>query len=174
MYYRDATKEELEEVERVRVAYRRMWGKLANVPERRFDGSREDIDALDFIDYEAGHHPDGLRGAAIILGGVLVATGALSWAIGLNGDLVLVADPVYPRVLINICPRVEEINGSSHPQDGKYECILEEIILVLHHRGLDMEACENLRKLIDSRSSSFLGFAADNARSLIWGPNKRR
>ena len=81
MHIRPPSPTELESVEATRRAYREMWSRLKNVPERRFDGRREDIDALDFIDYEAGQHPEGLAGAAIIWGGVLASTGALSWAI---------------------------------------------------------------------------------------------
>src|SRR5829696_3174810 len=90
MHIRPPTSAELQSIENTRRAYRTMWAKLIDVPQRAFDGGREDIDALDFIDYETGQHPKGLAGAAVIWGGVLAATGALSWAIGDEQHFVLV------------------------------------------------------------------------------------
>src|SRR4051812_28056301 len=100
MHTRPLSPAEFDAIEATRRAYRSMWAKLKNVPQRAFDGSREDIAALDFIDYEAGHHPEGLAGAAIIWGGVLEATGTLSWALGDGQHIVLVGDPDHPRTLI--------------------------------------------------------------------------
>lgn len=75
-----------------------MWAGLRNVPRRAFDGAPEDLHALSFIDYEAGEHPEGIAGAAIIWGGVLVKTGVFEWAVADDTHLVLITTFDYPRV----------------------------------------------------------------------------
>lgn len=159
MHIRPPIPTELESIEATRRAYRAMWPKLKNVPERRFDGGRDDIDALDFIDYEAGHHPEGLAGAAVIWGGVLASTGVLSWAIGDEQHWVLVGDPDYPRALIFPYARVAEINHSSGPQFGKYEWLLEEAVLRLAYLGFGDEEEAKLRALLVIESEGFFDFA---------------
>jgi hypothetical protein len=160
MHIRQPTSAELESIEATRRAYRAMWAKLKNVPERRFDGGREDIAALDFIDYEAGDHPEGLAGAAVIWGGVLASTGVLSWAIGDEQHWVLIRDPDYPRALIFPYARVAELNHSSCPQFGKYNWLLEEAVLRLSYVGLGEDEESKLRALLDVESEGFLDFAA--------------
>ncbi|MCE9590735.1 MAG: hypothetical protein K8S99_09450 [Planctomycetes bacterium] len=148
MHIRSPTSTELDSIEATRRAYRAMWAELKDVPHRPFDGSRDDIDALDFIDYEAGHHPEGLAGAAVIWGGVIVATGALSWAIGDDQHFVLVGDPHWPRALIFPYARVAELSGSSSPQYGKYQWLLEEAVLRLSMQGFGGDVEQKLRALL--------------------------
>jgi len=159
MHIRPPTSAELESIDMTRRAYRSMWTKLKNVPYRAFDGTREDIDALDFIDYEAGHHPEGLAGAAVIWGGVLAATGVLSWAVGDEQHFVLVGEPDYPRALIFPYARVSELAHSSAPQFGKYEWLLEEAVLRLSCLGFDDEAVGKLRSLLRVEPEDFFDFA---------------
>ena len=159
MHIRPPTSTELESIETTRRAYRAMWATLKNVPERRFDGSREDIDALDFIDYEAGSHPEGLPGAALIWGGVLASTQVLSWAIGDEQHWVLVADPDWPRALIFPYARVAELDHSSGPQYGKYEWLLEEAVLRLTFLGFGEDDEAKLRALLDVEADGFFDFA---------------
>jgi hypothetical protein len=157
MNIRPPTSSELESIEATRRAYRAMWGKLKNVPERAFDGSRADIDALDFIDYESGDHPEGLAGAAVIWGGVLVGTGVLSWAVGDEQHFVLVGDPAE-RALIFPYARVAEINHSWGPQYGKYEWLLEEVVLRLTGLGFGAEHEAKLRAVLDVDEDGFFDF----------------
>lgn len=112
-----------------------MWSKLTDVPPRAFDGSPDDIAALDFIDYEAGHHPEGLAGAAVIWAGVLVATGALTWAIGDEQHWVLMADQVLPRALIFPYARIAELNQTIYPQYRKYQWLMDEAVMRLWMGG---------------------------------------
>jgi hypothetical protein len=136
-----------------------MWAKLTNVPERRFDGSREDIDALDFIDYEAGSHPEGLPGAAVIWGGVLASTGVLSWAIADEQHWVLIGDSDWEKALIFPYARVAEINHSSGPEPGmKYEWLLEEAALRLTCLVGEEEVAK-LRALLNIESDGFFDYA---------------
>lgn len=156
MYIRPPTSTEFESIETTREAYRKMWSKITNVPERRFDGSREDIDALDFIEYEAGHHPEGHAGAAIIWGGVLVSTGVVSWAIGNDQHWVLVGDPDYPKVLILPYARLTEI---SHTVTfGKWKRLLDEAVFRLTSIGFSDEQEARLHALL-KLESQFLNFA---------------
>ena len=159
MHIRPPTSTELESIESTRRAYRAMWAKLKNVPHRAFDGSREDIDALDFIDYEAGNHPEGLPGVAVLWGGVLASTGVLSWAIGDEQHWVLVGDPDWPRALIFPYARVAEIKHTSGPQFGKYEWLLEEAVLRLTNLGFGDDEEAKLRALLDIEPEGFLDCA---------------
>lgn len=156
---RPATASELEVIESTRLAYRQMWATLREVPHRAFDGGREDINALDFIDYEAGHHPHGLAGAALIWGGVLASTGALQWAVGDNQHLVLVSSEVYPRAMIVPYARVAEIDHSSSPQYGKYDWLLEETVLRLYGLDFPPETHEKLKALLSPDAEGFLSHA---------------
>lgn len=157
MHIRPSTSAELDWIEATRRAYRAMWGKLKSVRRCGFEGGREDIEALDFIDYEAGSHPEGLAGAAVIWGGVLAATGVVSWAIGDEQHFVLVSDSECPRALVFPYARVAEIHCSSWPQFGKYEWLLEEAVLRLCAQGLDVE--RKLRDLLRDRSDGFVAWS---------------
>jgi hypothetical protein len=150
MQLRSPTSAELETVERTRQAYRAMWAQLRNVPERAFDGGREDIDALGFIDYEAGEHPEGTSGAAIIWGGVLVKTGVFKWAVA-DGNLVLVTTFDYPRVMIFPYARLAEIENSSwpSPNNGRFNWLLEEVVLRLCVGGINGERLRPVLALIN-------------------------
>jgi hypothetical protein len=158
MHLRPPTSAELASIERTRAAYRAFWAAFETLPPRRFDGCREDIDALDFIDYElGGDHPMGLEGAAVVWAGVLVAAGALEWAIGDERHFVLVAGSGLPRAMIWPYARVAELDRSSVPQFGKYDWLLEEAVLRLWGLGLpaSAEAEERLFALLRN-SESFL------------------
>jgi hypothetical protein len=173
MHIRPPKPTELESIEATRRAYRSMWAKLKNVPHRTFDGSREDIDALDFIDYEAGHHPEGLAGAAVMWGGVLAATGVLSWAIGDEQHFVLLGDPNYPKALVYPYARIAEINHSSVPQFGKYEWLLEEAVLRLTCLGFSELEEAKLRALLDVEPDGFFDFAKRGIDRLSKDPRRR-
>jgi hypothetical protein len=111
MHIRPPSSAELESIEATRRAYRDMVGEAQARAHRAFAGSREDIDALDFIDYEAGSHPEGLAGAAVIWGGVLESTGVLSWAVGDEQHWVLTVNPNCRQALIVPYARVAEIQS---------------------------------------------------------------
>lgn len=173
MNIRPPTTDELAVIESTRAAYRKMWGALINVPPRAFDGSRDDIRALDFIDYEAGHHPHDLFGAALLWGAVLVNTGAVIWAILDEHRYILVAPDDYPRILIDPYAHVVEIDNTSGPQFGKYEWLLEEVILRLCIQGLSEEVETKLKALLRPEVDGFLVSARQWIREnqpIIGGP----
>jgi hypothetical protein len=152
MQLRPLTPTETDRIEQTRSAYRAMWTALRHVPERNFDGGRDDLDALSFIDYEAGHHPEGAFGAAIIFGGVLVKTGVFAWAMADETWLALVTTQEYPRVTILPHARLAEIEGSSWPATAnaqRFDWMLEEIVVRLCAGGIDGVHLRPLLELID-------------------------
>ena len=115
-----------------------------------FEGTKVDIDVLDFIGYEAGDHPNGLEGASILLGNVLVQTGALEWAAADDGSLLLVSThDTYPRYVIWPYARVLEIENSSNPQFGKYGWVLQKTLIDLLAQDLDPDIEDNVVALFD-------------------------
>ena len=107
--------------------YRRMWSSLRPPFPCEFVGTRSDIDALDFIGYEAGSHPRGPFGAALIWGNVIAKTGVLCWLVSESGDYLL-GSSEYPRLLIWPLARTIELENTGIPQHGKYEWLMEEAV----------------------------------------------
>jgi hypothetical protein len=163
MHLRPLTPAEASSIENTRAAYRAMWAKLKTLPPCAFVGGREDLDALDFIDYEGLDHPEGLQGAAIIWGGVIAATGALRWAVGDESHFVLTIDEGWPRTVVCPYSRVAELAHSQNPQYGKYEWAMEEAVLRLLDQGFSDEIEARLTALLSSDADGFL----DRARPLI-------
>ncbi len=120
--------EQSDELRAASAAYAAMWAEI-NVPfPCDFSGSKTDIEVLDFVDYEAGEHPQGARGAALLWGNVLAKTGVVAWCTD-GSDLFLRANAEhYPRCLIWPYARVLEMYESQSPQHGKYEWLLQETV----------------------------------------------
>jgi hypothetical protein len=72
---------------------------------------------------------------------------------------VLVADSDYPRALVFPYARVSEINHSSGPQFGKYEWLLEEVMLRLMSLGFSEDDETKLLALMDVEADGFFDFA---------------
>ena len=133
-----------------------MWSGLTSVPERTFDGGPEDLGTLNFIDYQAGEHPNGVLGAALIFGGVLVRTGVFDWAVGDDGHLVLVTRLDYPRVMIFPYARLAEVENSSWPATGmaqRFDWLLEEVIVRVHVGGIEGDHLRPLLALVELRQN---------------------
>ncbi len=122
-----ATSKHLAVIDKVRAAYRTMWSSFSPPYACDFTGTRTDIDALDFIQYETGTHPRGLFGAALVWGGVIAKTGLLGWLVSQSGDYML-GSTEYPRFLIWPLARTQEIENTGIPQFGKYNWLLEEAV----------------------------------------------
>ena len=155
---RPPTPPELDQIARTRQAYRAMWTKLRNVPERIFEGEPKDIAALNFIDYEAGSHPDGAVGAAIIFGSVLVKTGLFAWAVAEDGQFALTTTCDYPRVTILPYARLVEIDGSSWPSPStanRFDWLLEEVIVRLCVGGVDGDQLRPILALLDPHETLY-------------------
>jgi hypothetical protein len=146
-----------------------MWRRLRNVPERIFDGGRQDLDTLSFIDYEAGEHPEGNFGAAIIFGEVLVKTGVFTWAIADDTHFALVTTQEYPRVMILPYARLTELEGSSWPalaNGQRFDWLLEEIVVRLCVGGVDNDQLRTVLALVE-RGETLYWDAATKALDLI-------
>lgn len=171
---RPPTSEELQSIEQSRRAYRALWANLKNVPHRAFDGSREDIDALDFIDYEGADHPEGLAGAARIWAGVFVNSGGLQWAVDGASELFVVDHVDAPRAAIHVRARLAEIRYSL-PQYGKHYWAFEEAVLHLCSLPVASGIQQKLRSLLDTESDEdFLYSARSQINTFFHPANPRR
>lgn len=151
-------------MELARQAYRAMWAELRNVPEHHFDGGPDDLDALNFIDYEAGYHPQGTSGAAIIWSGVLVKTGVFKWAVGDDARLALVTTYDYPRVAIFPEARLAEIENSSWPAPinaRRFQWLLEELVVRLYAGGIYGDRLRPVLALVDRVETLYWDAAKD-------------
>jgi hypothetical protein len=147
MHLQPANSDQLAVIEAVGAEYREMWSSIRPPYACDFTGTRTDIDALDFIEYEAGHHPRGVFGAALIWGNVIAKTELLSWLVSESGDYLL-GELEYPRVLIWPLARTIEIEHSS-PQYGKYEWLLEEAVARCVVQGFSEEEENRLLRTLD-------------------------
>ncbi len=160
MTLRVATQYELQTLTEVANEYRAMWASINPPYACEFDGSLADIDVLDFIGYEGGHHPRDLTGASLIWGNVLVATGVFGWLINDTGDY-LIGSIDYPRFLIWPHARVIEIESTSSPQFGKYEWLLQQaVVACLSQAQLsDEDELKLIRLLGPEPNGEFIYFA---------------
>lgn len=174
MHLRPLTPAELALIDGTRDAYRAMWAKYNTLPACPFDGGRGDVDALDFIDYEGLCHPEGAPGAAVMWGRVLVATGALHWAVGDEMQLVLTIDEGSPRTLIHPYARLAELDHSNYPHYGKHEWAMEEAVLRLLGQGFSDEIDARLAALLSPDEDCFLDRALPLIRRLLTEKGQRR
>ncbi|MFT3787265.1 MAG: hypothetical protein QM770_14025 [Tepidisphaeraceae bacterium] len=151
---RELNEAERASIEATRQAYRDMWSAIpGDPPHQRFDGGPADIGALEFIEWEAGHHPQGLHGAAVIWAGVIEATGVLSWCIAGDSSIALrIRD--YPELLILPEARVAETMYAASSPDLHYHYLLEKTVIELF-----------LRPLEDSEKAKLAGLLYRNAYS---------
>jgi|GEM_PF-2481999 len=89
------------------------WCSFSNTPFTcEFAGALEDVDALDYLDYEGLHYPvSGLNGAALVWGHVLERQFGMSWSVGDNGELFLTHGEPGHRIIIWPYARVLEAQG---------------------------------------------------------------
>lgn len=127
MTLRPVAESDLRMMEGVAEDYRRMWRSLRPPFECQFSGQREDVDALDFVGYEAGRHPHGLLGASIIWGRVFAHTGLLAWLVD-DANQYFLGSLDYPRLLIWPYARTLEIENTMHPQFNKYNWLVQHAV----------------------------------------------
>jgi hypothetical protein len=114
--------DELEVVAVALKVYRDRWASLARPPfPAAFDGSMDDVDALDYMNYEGIDVPGGgLEPAAVVCGEVLRRAAGLEWVISYRGDWFVASDE--PLREITICPlaRLHEIECGGDRGAGMY------------------------------------------------------
>jgi hypothetical protein len=126
---RPATFDDLEPVRSALAEFRTHW--TVTIPTLHeqvpcpFDGRPEDVDAIDYLDYEGLDYPPcGVAGAALVWGNVLAANGPFPWFVDGQGGLVLRLEGI-PSIVIWPFGRVWESQNGGFPQDGKYAWLLK-------------------------------------------------
>lgn len=80
MALREASKAELSIVLSAVEGFRSHWASYPTLGEGEFAGAFEDIDALDYLNYEGLGYPEsGMAGAALVWGNVLATSGGYCW-----------------------------------------------------------------------------------------------
>lgn len=122
MYTSPATAAQLVPVAQALEEFRAHWQSFRAMPSPgAFAGGLEDIEALDYLDYEGlGYPSSGLDGAALIWGNVLVQNLGLVWVTDYNGNLLLTQDSPGRHITLWPFARVLEAQERSSPQFDKY------------------------------------------------------
>ena len=94
----------------------------------RFDGSSEDLDMLDYCEYEVGHPVENYDSAAIIWGNVIQKNTLLKWGEDENENIYLYSDQ-YPRFSINVKEYVHGVIHSNISQFESFSILTEKIAL---------------------------------------------
>ncbi len=91
---------------------REAWGSILNPPfPAAFDGSMNDVEALDYADYEGlSLRGVGLEEAALVCGETLRRAAGLEWAVSYRGDWLLAWDPrEFSPFAVNPLARLHEL-----------------------------------------------------------------
>ncbi len=159
MALQPATPNELESVNTALAEFRAHWESIQPPFICLFDGSLDDIRALDFLDYEGLPYPAcGESGAALVWGNVVAAQTPFRWFFDDElGGLVLLP----PDVSFVIWPfgRVYESRRSCEPQFGKYRWLLDWVLVnCLGHRLLDLDDERRLVALLATEEPGTIRF----------------
>lgn len=142
MHTSTASEVQLSEVQKALDEFRAHWHSFSSKPLfGGFNGTLEDVRALDYLDYEGlGYPPSGISGASLVWGNVLACHLAMSWVTDSDGHLLLRHD--VPGSYITVWPyaRVLEVQERSQPQFQKYAWILKGVIRDLLEYG-DLPDC---------------------------------
>jgi hypothetical protein len=141
--------EELAAVEEAAAAFGRLWTSIGPPWPHAFNGTVNDVRAIDYLDYEGIGFPQcGVEGAALVCGEVLRRAARLQWVCSYRGDW-FVASPEddWPRVAICPVVRVHELEFAGVPRDGRFMWFLSRAALdCLAVAAADAEA--DLRNLL--------------------------
>lgn len=137
MYTSPATATQLAQVTRALEEFRAHWQSFRAMPSPgAFAGGLEDVQALDYLDYEGLRYPSSdLDGAALVWGNVLVQKLGLTWVADYNGNLLLAHDSPGRRITVWPFARILEVQERSGPQFGKYGWLLNQVIRDLLQNG---------------------------------------
>lgn len=132
-----ASEAQLAEVKNACEEFRAHWQSFRNMPfECQFNGTKEDIAALDYLNYEGLGYPKSyIDGAALVWGNVLATQLGMKWATSYNGQMLLTHDEPGNRITIWPFARVLEAEERSLPQFGRYAWLLGQAIRDLQHFG---------------------------------------
>ncbi|HEY0008772.1 MAG TPA: hypothetical protein VGB55_08620 [Tepidisphaeraceae bacterium] len=141
--------DELVAVEQAAAAFRDLWASIRPPWPHAFDGSVNDVRAIDYLHYEGIGFPKcGVEGAALVCGEVLRRAARLEWVCSYRGDW-FVASPEDDWPGVAICPvvRVHEVQFAGTPQFGRFMWFLSRAAIdCVPVASADAEA--DLRKLL--------------------------
>lgn len=114
--------DELVEVDHAIAAFRDLWASIRPPWPHAFDGTANDVRALDYIHYEGIPLPNcGIDGAALVCGEVLRKAAQLEWVRSHRGDwYVATSEDKWPAIAICPIVRVHELWFSGTPQFGRF------------------------------------------------------
>src|SRR5688572_26222463 len=123
--------EELVAVSQAADAFRKLWASIRPPWPHAFDGTVNDVRAIDYLHYEGIGFPRcGIEGAALVCGEVLRRAARLEWVTSYRGDW-FVASPEELWPGIAVCPvvRVHEVQFAAAPQFGRFMWFLSRAAL---------------------------------------------
>lgn len=110
------------EVEQATAAFSDLWASIRPPWPHTFDGTVNDVRAIDYLHYGGIAFPKcGIEGAALVCGEVLRRAAVLEWVCSYRGDWYI-ASPEGNWPAIAICPivRVHELEFAGTPQFGRF------------------------------------------------------
>jgi hypothetical protein len=174
MGVKPAAQHELQAVRAAQDEFRAHWASIRPIFPCSFEGTIDDIDALDYLDYEGLSYPSsGQVGAALVWGNVVASQLPFRWSFDDEiGGLILQS---HEREL-TIWPfgRVYESQRSAETQFAKYRRLLEWV--VLQSLGLNLLDEDDKPRLLglleddDSGLASSVEYALERLRELRKGP----
>ena len=94
-----------------------------------FAGTIEDVNALDYLDYEGlGYPRSDIDGAALVWGNVVARQLGMAWQVSYHEDLLLTLDSPGKRITIWPYARVLEVRERSLSQYGRYAWLLDRVM----------------------------------------------
>ncbi len=129
MGMRPATLVELEPVRLARAEFRAHWESIRSLFPCAFEGTGDDIDALDYLDYEGLKYPaSGFAGAALVWGNVIATQMPFHWFF----DEEICGPVLKPQSggpTIWPFARVYEAQRSPETQYNRYRWLMESVVL---------------------------------------------
>ncbi|MDB6124721.1 MAG: hypothetical protein JWQ71_3714 [Pedosphaera sp.] len=130
MYISPATEAQLAPINTALAELREHWRSFKHMPFAcEFAGTIENVDALDYLDYEGLSYPrSDIDGAALVWGNVLAKQLGMIWGMSYHGDLLLRHNS--PGNCITVWPyaRVLEVQERDLPRYGRYAWLLDRVI----------------------------------------------
>jgi hypothetical protein len=130
MYISPASEAQLDSINAALAEYREHWRGFKNMPFAcEFAGAIEDVDALDYLDYEGlGYPRSDIDGAALVWGNVLARRLGMNWCMSYHDGLLLCHESPGNRITTWPYARVLEVRERSLPQYGRYAWLLDGVM----------------------------------------------
>jgi hypothetical protein len=157
-----APPEELAKVAEAADAFRRFWGRINPQPfPCKFDGTSEDVRALDFLAYEgigygemASDQRSGIERAALVCGEVLRRAAGFEWVISYRGDW-MVAPHEDDGIPFAFCPLARLHEAECAVGWGRHGWVVEQGALMAYAVLDDAKAERRTAKLLAGLGSDY-------------------